>query len=76
MENSDKLLRLGDVLELVPVASSTWRKWVADGIAPAKEKRGGSTFWKASEVQAFINGEWKPENSRGNNGGNTGYATQ
>lgn len=55
----DRLLRLPEVLELIPVASSTWRKWVAEGTAPAKVKRGRSTFWRMSEVQEFINGSWQ-----------------
>ncbi|WP_430735137.1 helix-turn-helix transcriptional regulator [Halodesulfovibrio aestuarii] len=55
----DRLLKLPEVLELVPVASSTWRRWVAEGEAPAKVKRGRSTFWRLSEVQDFINGSWQ-----------------
>ena len=56
---TDRLLRLPEVLSLVPVASSTWRRWVAEGTAPAKVKRGRSTFWRMSEVQDFINGSWQ-----------------
>lgn len=55
----DRLLRLPEVLALIPVASSTWRRWVAEGEAPAKVKKGRSTFWRLSEVQDFINGSWQ-----------------
>lgn len=59
----DRLLRLTEVLQIVPVASSTWRKWSTDGTAPAKVKRGGSTFWRESDVLAFVNDEWPPAQS-------------
>ncbi|GEB79254.1 hypothetical protein DDE01_06690 [Desulfovibrio desulfuricans] len=60
----DRLLRLNAVLELVPVASSTWREWSRSGKAPAKVKRGRSTFWRESEVLAFISGAWNPSENQ------------
>lgn len=63
----EKLIKLPTVLTLVPVASSTWRKWSAEGKAPAKVKRGRCTFWRLSEVKAFTNGSWpSPSVNQGN----------
>lgn len=62
-----KLIKLPAVLELVPVASSTWRKWSKEGKAPAKVKRGRCTFWRLSEVLAFTDGIWPgPEENQDN----------
>lgn len=47
----DRLLGLRQVLGHVPVARSTWFRWVAAGIAPSPVKIGRRTFWRASEIQ-------------------------
>lgn len=62
----ERLLKLPDVLQLVPVASSTWRKWSSEGLAPAKVKRGCCTFWRESEIHAFIAGDWNPSGNQDN----------
>lgn len=50
-----KLLRLKEVLEIVPVKRSTVWQWVKDGKFPAPIKLGpGTTCWRLSSVQKFI----------------------
>ena len=49
---SDRLLRLADVLEIIPVCKSTWWKGVQDGRFPKPIKLGpGITCWRYSEIQ-------------------------
>ena len=58
-----ELLRIDEVVPLVgKIGKSTWRRWVSDGKAPKPEKRGGSTFWKLSDIKAFVKGDWRAEN--------------
>ena len=59
----EELLRIDEVVPLVgKIGKSTWRRWVSDGKAPKPEKRGGSTFWKLSDIKAFVKGDWRAEN--------------
>lgn len=53
----DRLLRLKEVLEIIPVGRSTWLSWVPQGIAPAPVKIGRCTFWKQSELIEFISAQ-------------------
>ena len=50
----DRLLRLKQVLEIVPVSKSTWWAWVANGKAPPAVRLGRCTCWKYSEIANFI----------------------
>lgn len=51
----ERLLRLPQVLELVPVGKTKWWEMVRDGIAPASVKIGPRiTMWRESDVVAFI----------------------
>ena len=50
----DRLLRLKEVLEIVPVSASTWWSWVATSFAPAPIKLGRCTCWMQSEIADFI----------------------
>lgn len=49
-----RLLRLKQVLEIVPVSKSTWWSWVADSKAPAPIKLGRCTCWRYSDIMDFI----------------------
>lgn len=49
-----RLLRLKQVLEIFPVARSTWLDWVAQGVAPSPVKLGRCTCWVYSELTDFI----------------------
>jgi prophage regulatory protein len=50
----DKLLKINDCLEIIPMARSTWWQGVKEGTLPQPIKIGASTFWKASDLQTFI----------------------
>jgi prophage regulatory protein len=51
----ERLLRLKQVIEIIPVSKSTWWAWVAAGKAPAAIKLGDkTTCWRLSEVMALI----------------------
>ena len=48
--------RLEQILKLIPVSSSTWWSWVADGKAPQPIKLGPRmTAWKQACIHDFIN---------------------
>lgn len=49
-----RLLRLPDVLRLIPVSRSTWWNWVASGLAPAPVRLGRTTAWKLKDLHDFI----------------------
>jgi len=55
----DRLLRLKQVLEIVPVGKSTWWAGVATGRFPQPLRHLGPriTVWRASEVYALVTGE-------------------
>lgn len=51
----DRFLRVNQVLELFPVARSTWWKGVKDGLYPQGTKLSPrTTAWRMSEIQALI----------------------
>lgn len=49
------LLRLPQVLAVIPVSKSTWWHWVAEGRAPAGVKLGRCTAWRAESIRDFLN---------------------
>ncbi len=52
------LLRLPQILELLPIGRSTWWAWVKNGKAPAPIKfSAGVTCWRKSDVLAMIQRE-------------------
>jgi prophage regulatory protein len=51
----ERLLRLKQVLEIIPVSKSSWWAGVKDGKYPASVKYGRSTFWLNSDIQILIN---------------------
>ncbi|MBB1601070.1 AlpA family transcriptional regulator [Variovorax sp. UMC13] len=51
----DRLLRLPDVLQRIPIAKSEWWKGVKSGKYPAPVKLGPrTTCWRASEIDKLI----------------------
>jgi predicted DNA-binding transcriptional regulator AlpA len=51
----DPLLRLPQVLAIVPVGRSTWWQWVSTGKAPKGIKLGEkTTAWRKSSIQKFV----------------------
>jgi len=55
-----KLLRLKQVLEVVPVSKSTWWAGVKAGRYPQPVKYLGprTTAWKSDDIDALVNGTW------------------
>ena len=51
---ADKLLRMKDVIKIVPLSRPTIYRLVESGEFPAYFKVGGATFWRQSDVQKFI----------------------
>jgi len=55
--NPKSLLRLPDVLRLVPISKSAWWSGVKEGRFPRPVKLGPrTTAWRASDVLALIDG--------------------
>ena len=53
--SNDALWRLPKVLEIVDVSPATWWAWHKAGLTPKGIKISHRvTFWRASEVQAFV----------------------
>ncbi len=52
---ADRLLRIKEVLVIIPVARSTWRSWVQNRKAPQPVKVCGCAFWRYSDLMDFIN---------------------
>ena len=50
----NRLLRLADVLKIIPVSRSCWWAWVKTGKAPSPIRLGGTTCWSYSDLLAFI----------------------
>ena len=50
----DRLLRLTEVLQIIPVSASTWWAWVAKGLAPIPIRLGRTTAWRHSDLLLFI----------------------
>lgn len=54
-EKKDRLLRLKQVLELIPVAPSTWWLGVKEGRFPKPVKLGPrTTAWRESEIRKLM----------------------
>ncbi|MGA1846665.1 helix-turn-helix transcriptional regulator [Deferribacter abyssi] len=50
----DRLLRLSEVLKMIPVSKSTWYEGIKRGIFPPPVKFGRSSFWKLSDILKLI----------------------
>lgn len=51
----DRLIRLREVLTLIPVSKSTWWAGVSSGRFPAAVKLGpGITVWRAADIRRLI----------------------
>lgn len=58
-DNTDRLLRLKEVLQIIPVGRSSWWKGVHNGRFPQPVKLGPrTTCWRESEINKLIEGEF------------------
>ncbi|UFS72642.1 AlpA family phage regulatory protein [Geomonas sp. RF6] len=58
---SERLLRLREVLSLVPVSKSTWWAGIPEVFPPGRKLTKRTTVWLESEIHAVINGTWRKE---------------
>jgi predicted DNA-binding transcriptional regulator AlpA len=58
-QTRDHLLQASDVERELNVHRVTLLRWAKRGIAPQPLKIGGRWFWRNSEVQQLIAGEWQ-----------------
>ena len=56
MNTEVKLLRASQLYKMLNISNSTLYLWVKQDKSPTPIKRGGSTFWKADQVNAWIDG--------------------
>ena len=63
--DEDKLLDIKAVKKRVGWQVSTIHRKVSEGLFPQKQKRGKSTFWLESEINAYVAGTWKPTDEDG-----------
>jgi predicted DNA-binding transcriptional regulator AlpA len=56
---SDYLIQAQDAEQLTNVHRITLLRWADRGIAPKPQKIGGRWFWRNSEIQQLIAGEWE-----------------
>jgi prophage regulatory protein len=47
-------VKLPTILTFIPVSKSTWWAGVKNGKYPKSVKHGGSTFWKADDINSLI----------------------
>ncbi len=49
------LVRVKQILTIIPVGASTWHRWVREGKAPKPFKLSeNTTVWKAEDIHAFV----------------------
>ncbi len=56
---SDFLIQAQEASKLTNVHRITLLRWAKRGIAPIPQKIGGRYFWRNSEIQQLIAGEWE-----------------
>jgi predicted DNA-binding transcriptional regulator AlpA len=56
---SDFLIQAQDAEQLTNVHRITLHRWAKRGIAPKPQKIGNRWFWRNSEIQQLIAGEWE-----------------
>jgi predicted DNA-binding transcriptional regulator AlpA len=57
-DTENELLRVSQIIRLIPISATTWQNWVNRGIAPKPSlKTGGSTLWRRADIRAFIDAQ-------------------
>ncbi len=53
---NEKLIKLKDVLQIIPVSKSTWYEGIRKGIFPKPVKIKGlnSSFWRKSDIEKIV----------------------
>lgn len=55
----DHLIQAQEAEQATHVHRITLLRWAARGIAPKPQKIGGRWFWRNSEIQQLVSGEWE-----------------
>jgi prophage regulatory protein len=50
----DRLLKIKDALQIIPISKSAFWERVKDGTLPKPVKIGASTFWRHSDLMSFV----------------------
>ena len=58
-KQSDYLIQAQEAEQLTNVHRITLLRWAVKNIAPKPQKIGGRWFWRNSEIQQLIAGEWE-----------------
>jgi prophage regulatory protein len=58
------LLKVEDVLRVVPVARATWYRGVASGTFPQPMRLGNLTFWHTRDIRYLIDHRFKAKRVR------------
>jgi prophage regulatory protein len=53
----DRLMKIKECLEIVPVAQSTWWAGIKGGRFPDPVRIGGNTFWRYSDIMKVVRGD-------------------
>lgn len=57
-KTSDHLIQAQEAEQATNVHRITLLRWAKRGIAPKPQKIGGRWFWRNSEIQQLVAGEW------------------
>jgi len=58
-QNKDYLIQAQEAEQATHVHRITLLRWAKKGIAPSPQKIGGRWFWRHSEIQQLVAGEWR-----------------
>ncbi|MCJ2137422.1 AlpA family phage regulatory protein [Methylobacterium sp. J-026] len=59
--SADCLMRLKEVLRVVPISRTTFYRWIKEDKAPSPIKAGpGISLWRRSEIEAMVR-RWENE---------------
>jgi prophage regulatory protein len=54
LQSGAGLMRLSEVLQLIPVGKTTWWTGIKTGRFPKSVKEGRNTFWRTEDIKHFI----------------------
>lgn len=57
---AQQLVRIGTVLQILPVSQSAWYRMIAEGYAPKPIRLGRrSVAWRLGDILSVARGEWQ-----------------
>ncbi|QEA13540.1 helix-turn-helix transcriptional regulator [Comamonas flocculans] len=62
---AQQLVRIGTVLQILPVSQSAWYRMITEGYAPKPIRLGPrSVAWRLDDILSLARGEWHPSEQR------------